>query len=124
MCVFKYFFQLDQELLSDAARRLCFQTYLSLSKLPFTMKAARNTNSMSPEGTSPFIVLQLGCEPLILCNFEKTVDFLEANVSMCYTKVPKREPDIIEVTATINQVPLSVTFNQPRCLIMRYHVSI
>lgn len=82
-----FFVQIEHELVTDTAARLCFQTYLNLARLPFTNKVAVNVHSMSPDGTTPFIVLQLSNRPFIICNFQRFLDFLNSQVSLTYSMV-------------------------------------
>ena len=64
----------------DTANRLVFQTYLRLSKLDFSVKVARNVRSMSPSGTTPFLVFQMRNQPMIWTDFEQLVSFLDKQV--------------------------------------------
>lgn len=73
-------FFLEQELLANRASRLVFQTYLHLSKLPFTVKTAANARNMSPDGSTPFVVFQIRNQPMIWTKFEQLVGFLRKQV--------------------------------------------
>lgn len=68
--------------MTDTAARLCFQMYLRQLRLSFTNRVALNASNMSPDGTAPFIVLQLSKQPFILSNFERFVDFQNNQVSL------------------------------------------
>ena len=68
--------------MTDTATRLCFQTYLHQLQLSFANRVALNANDMSPDGSAPFLVLQLGNQPFILSNFEGFVDFQNNKVSL------------------------------------------
>lgn len=86
-------------------RRLVWQAYLQIAKLPFTNEIAPNADYMSPTGITihgfyceyrqnyllsylhfhagraPFLCLNLGTHPIIFSDFDKLVSFLEAQVS-------------------------------------------
>eukprot|EP00731_Ephydatia_muelleri_P028082 Em0019g955a len=66
----------ERELLEDTARRLAFEAYLEVSKLPYTKQSQQNADYMSPSGTTPFLYLKYGGQPLIIWNFDHLRDFL------------------------------------------------
>lgn len=73
-----------------------------LSNLPFTVKEVHNANSMSPEGTAPFVVFQLRNQPLILSNFEQMVGFLNAQVATIIVQCRLQK---IESYASVDPLP-------------------
>jgi len=72
--------------MAEAVSRLCYQTYLRLSKISFSPALRMNTDHMCPNEESSFIVYYVGKQPFILDSYESFVDYVTSKVTLAGMK--------------------------------------